>query len=269
MSDVSYYSSTKPAALQQGDICLAPIVRLEAAQGPAFHPWGEIDQHELTISPKEDELQPVRVRAGYAPVMILTHDCQMDKDSNAAYQKLRSGSARLSKADALQAVREDANLDRFVTVAPILPISLFRTGANEIKSGQALGYFYLPKSDLEEMDGESAVDLTYMATIDRHLLIDRAASLTEEARAALKLSLARLFALRSPEIGFEVEAAVGKRIVGLRKVPNSPAEIILELKDGSEVRLILSPEISTPEEPSVRAPINRKNSSRSRLGTVT
>lgn len=43
-------------------------------------------------------------------------------------------------------------------------------------------------------------------------------------------------------MGFEVEAAIGRRILGVRRVAGSALEIILILQGGGEVRLVLKPE---------------------------
>lgn len=250
----AFYLKTPPDELQQGDICFAPIARLESQPLPIRHAWEVIDEIEVRISDGEDGQAPLSVKVGYGPVMVISHDCQMDKEMNNLYHKLRRENPKLSKADALKQVEADPNLDRFITVAPILTLSQFRTDDVQIKSGGTIGCFYLPATANKIIAVDSAVDLMYAATIDRHLLENRSVSLSEESRARLRLEIARLYALRTPEIGFEVERAVGQKIVGLHRDPTSPSEIIFDLQDGSEMRLILKPEAPRPSRPSVRAP---------------
>ena len=156
--------------------------------------------------------------------MVITHDCQMDKEAEA-------------KAEA----ENHSELDRFVTVVPIVPVSWLRTDDDRLRSGEVTGYYPVLAWPERGIAGGVA-DLTFPSTIDRKLLIHRMASLTDQTRGRLRLSLTRLYAFRSPEVGFEVEAAVGHRILGVRRVLGSALEIILTLQGGGEVRLVLKPE---------------------------
>ena len=81
-----------------------------------------------------------------------------------------------------------------------------------------------------------------VASFTRHLQsIDKLAAPDEWAIAAFRLALARSDAFRTPTIGFEIEAAVGKRIKGIRTVAGNPLLIALDLSDGSSLALVQQP----------------------------
>lgn len=88
-------------------------------------------------------------------------------------------------------------LDQFVTVAPIVPVSWLRTDNDKLLSGEVTGYFPVLTWPERGIVGGVA-DLTFPSTVDRKLLIHRMASLTDQARGRLRLALARLYAFRSP-----------------------------------------------------------------------
>ena len=253
---MNYYELPQPEALQQGDIYFAPLVRIESSDA-LEHPWSQIDQIEVELpfpsEDEEDQILPL-IKAGYSPVMVLSHDCQMDRQMNSEFKRLRKETPGLSKETALSTLESDPNLDRFVTVAPILSLANFRTGLSQVKSGEVIGMFYVAPTLMSEIDTDSVVDLNYISTVDRSLLRHRVASLSSENVGRLRIALARLYALRSPEIGFELEEAVGQRIIGLRRDDSSPTEIFIQLKDGTELELLLKPALVRADRPSARAP---------------
>jgi hypothetical protein len=250
-SDV--YRTTEPDELQQGDICFAPIARLQSSTPPRAPVWEPLDQVALPVDSMSQHEPALTAHVGYTAVMVTTHDCQMDKEAQALYARLRRQRPPLAKTEAVARAEEDPELDRFVTVVPLVPVDWLRTGEQHLLSGDTTGYFPVPAWVERGIIGGVA-DLTCPTTIDRHLLIRRMASLTDDARGRLRLALARLSAFRSPEIGFEIEAAVGRRIIGVHRVGHSPLEIVLELETGSDVRLILQPEPPRPKRPARRAP---------------
>lgn len=190
---------------------------------------------------------------GYTAVMVLTHDCHMDKEANQEYRRLRALKPPVTKAEAIAAAEADPDLDRFLVVAPIVLARHLRADEASLMRGEVLGYFPVEASPDHGIAG-GVVDLTYVTTIDRHLLRQRPASLTDEARGRLRLALARLYSFRTPEVGFAVEAAVGQRVRSVSRVPDSPLEIDIELEDESTVRLVLQPAEVAPSRPSRRAP---------------
>ena len=140
-----------------------------------------------------------------------------------------------------------------MTVVPLLALDRVRTEGERLMSGATIGYFPL-EADADRGITDCVADLTFPATIDRNLLVSRTASLTDDARAQLRLALARLYAFRSPEIGFEVESLLGKRVIGLDRDPASPLELLLTTHDGDQLRLVLQPQPPQTGRPSRRAP---------------
>jgi hypothetical protein len=247
------YRASEPPELQQGDICFAPVARLQSITPPRTPVWESLDQVEFPVDAISEHEPALTAQIGYTAVMVVTHDCQMDKEAQALYARLRRQRPPLAKAAAVTLAETDPELDRFVTVVPLVPVDWLRTSEMHLLSGDTTGYFPVPAWAERGIIGGVA-DLTCPTTIDRHLLIRRMASLTDDSRGRLRLALARLFAFRSPEIGFEIEAAIGRRIIGVSHVDHSPLEIVLELENGGEVRLVLQPESPRPKRPAHRAP---------------
>ena len=204
------YRASEPAELQQGDVCFAPVARLQSSTPPRTPLWESLDQVEFPVDAISEHEPALTAHIGYTAVMVVTHDCQMDKEA------------------AVTLAENDPELDRFVTVVPLVPVDWLRTSEMHLLSGDTTGYFPVPAWAERGIIGGVA-DLTCPTTIDRHLLIRRMASLTDDSRGRLRLALARLFAFRSPEIGFEIE-------------------------NGGEVRLVLRPEPPRPKRPAHRAP---------------
>lgn len=229
------------------------MARLEAQPAPTDPAWTPTDTLRLDV-PAASELEPAfTVPTGYTAVLVVTHDCQMDKEANAAYARLRRQKPPVPKTEAIHQAESDPELDRFLTVVPLVGLERIRTDNDRLMSGQTIGYFPLPPSP-ERGIAECVADLTCPVTIDRNLLVSRTASLTDKARARLRLALGRLYAFRSPEIGFEVESLVGKRIIDIDRDPASPLELILSTDDGNRVRLVLQPQPPAKARPSRRAP---------------
>jgi hypothetical protein len=67
------------------------------------------------------------------------------------------------------------------------------------------------------------------------------AVLSEDARTALRFALARNDAFRTPEIGFELEQAISKRIFSVHQHPDNPLVVVVELADGTVVELVKQP----------------------------
>ena len=172
------------------------MVRLESSTPPLAPVWSPLDRVRLPFAAASSHEPALTAPLGYTAVMVITHDCQMDKAAEA---------------------ENHPELDRFVTVAPSVPVSWLRTDNDKLLSGEVTGYYPVLTWPERGIAGGVA-DLTFPSTIDRKLLIQRMASLTDQARDRLRLSLARLYACRSPEVGFEVEAAIGRRILDARRV---------------------------------------------------
>lgn len=247
MSVAPVYRADDDAPLQQGDLVLAPLGRLASPGAPTPSRWAALEQ-ERHVFPfeAEPELGPLESLAGYAPAMVVTHDCQMDKEFLERYRELRAGGA--PKRSAIAKAEEDPDLDRFIVVAPVIPATAFRAATKAITEQRVIGLFGIPALPAADLPA-SAVDLGYRATIDRHSIVARLAVLTEEARTALRYALARCDALRTPSIGFEIESAIGKRIRAVRAVASNPLLVELDLADGSTLTLVQRPEPVDQEGP--------------------
>lgn len=223
-------------ALQQGDIVLAPIVRLETTDNRLGR-WDILDETRITIPATQPELSPYIVKAGYAVAMLTTHDCHLDREFLRSYESLRS--TQMPKERALATAESDPNLDRFLTLSPLLPLDRFHFSREALFRHEVIGYFPVVAND-EVGIQESAVDLMYRSTVERHLIVRRLAVLGEVSRTDLRYSLARLDALRTPAIGFELENAVGSRIRAVRTGART-GSIVIELNNGDELQLLLQP----------------------------
>ncbi len=256
MTPEPFYRTDADAPLQQGDIILAPLGRLSEPEAPVPSRWQGLDQdrHRFPFG-SEPELGPVDALAGYAPAMVVTHDCHLDRELLERYRELRRQGMR--KADALAAAEDDPDLDRFVVVSPLISAAAFRAAPDAIAAQAVIGLFGVPALPQTNLPA-SAVDPTFRATIDRHSIVARLAVLTDDARTALRFALARADALRTPVIGFELEAAVGKRIRAVRAVSNNPLLVELELSDGSAVRLVHQPAPVDQTGPTRTAPGQRR-----------
>ena len=248
MNPASFYRSDQAAPLQQGDVVLAPVGRLTEPDASTPLRWRGLDQdrHRFPFG-NEPELGAVDSLAGYAPAIVVTHDCHLDRELLERYRELRGTGRR--KAEALRAAEADNDLDRFLVVAPLVPQTAVRATPDAISRQQVIGLFAVPALPAANLPA-SAADLTFRATIDRHSIVTRLAVLTDEARTALRYALARADALRTPAIGFELENAVGKRIREVRPVSDNPLLVEIELSDGSLIRLVHQPASVDQQGPS-------------------
>ncbi len=186
-----YYTRHPSEALLQGDIVFAPIVRLDANPPSSEIRWARLDQRVGLISSDEPEQPPMRAASGYTAVMITSHDCSMDKELLREYHALRAKG--VSKADAVRRAEDNEQLDRYVSVSPILPMSWLRTDAEQVARGEAIGLFPVPALPACGILA-GAVDLAMTATVDRTLVVAVLASLSEQTRVALRFALARFYA---------------------------------------------------------------------------
>lgn len=247
------------APLQQGDLLLAPVVRLASAGVPTpgggagaggsaqllNTATGRVVSAAVEVPPPAPELGPApNAQAGWAPVIVVSHDCQLDKEFNRRYQQLRDQGA--SKADAVRAAETDPSLDRWLMVAPILDLNSAaedesaRQLASSAARGDIVGLFPVPPNPSFGIVGGVA-DLTWVSTIDRHTVAARLASISTAARGRFRLALARTAALRTPELGFALEDIIGDRIDAAEKVPGSPLEVELTLRKNGTLRLLAQP----------------------------
>jgi hypothetical protein len=237
-----FYAPTGECYYQQGDIVLAPHALLAPGTEPDEQRMGlgipvrrrvwDGDEFELGVPSTVAE-------ALLAPAMITSHDCTLDKEFNRRYRELRQSGR--SKAEAIEEAGNDPSLDRLLNVAPIVPFEAAAPSATaQLKRNEVLGYFPVCESEERGVDA-GVVDLLRETTIDRSLIVDRLAILSQEARAALRYALARFWVYRAPKLTFELEQAIGKQITDVRLSRDGTLALVLVLNDGSEMRLLQAP----------------------------
>lgn len=241
------YRHDDEAPLQQGDILLAPLVRVVAAGAPSDTDAGRLfEQAKVVVSPPDPGLGEAEVRVGWGPVVLTTHDCHLEKEFQRRYRRLRR--AGRSKADAIAVAEEDPSLDRWLVVAPIYDPFIdaaagdraARQAAEAAVNGEVIGLCPIPAFAERGISGGVA-DLTWLSTIERTTIVARLASLSEEGRSRLRMALARSSALRTPELGFLLEDIIGDRIDDARANSADPLVIELELRRSGTVRLLAQP----------------------------
>lgn len=171
--------------------------------------------------------------------MVLTHDCEIDKEFNRRRTELeKQGHTR---EDAIVIASDDPTLDAFIAVSPLLGYEEVPSDQHQgIRSGIRVGYLPVPRASLFD-DEEFLVDLRRVATVDRQLVLtyERLASLTDEARGVLRFKITEAYASRALAVIEEIESMVGRTILEVDHLEESKkrSSLILYLDDGSSVRL--------------------------------
>ncbi|RIK10608.1 MAG: hypothetical protein DCC49_02845 [Acidobacteria bacterium] len=218
-------------AFRQGDILLSGVSRL-TTQDPHYPPeWDEFDEHHVDIEGR------LYVLAGPALVMVTSHDCAMEKEFQRRRKALIAGG--YSEDDAERIADNDPTLDRTIHVSPLVDPADLKIDPGNLRAGRVVGYFPVPAS-ADGLVPEALVDLTYRCTVDV-FGVTRVASISETARSQLRFHIARLDALRSPELGFGIEEVVGKQILDVEIPQSNPLLVRLRLDDESVVELMQRP----------------------------
>lgn len=243
----SFYRLDDDTPLQQGDVLLAPLVRVVPAGAPPDTGPGRLfEQAKAVVPPPDADLGEAEVRVGWGPVVLTSHDCHLEKEFQRRYRQLRR--AGRSKADAIAAAEEDPSLDRWLMVAPIHDPFIdvapgdraAQQAAEAAANGEVIGLCPIPPFAERGISGGVA-DLTWLSTIDRTTVVARLASMSEEGRSRLRTALARSSALRTPELGFILEDIIGDRIDDARRSSADPLVVELELRRSGTVRLLAQP----------------------------
>lgn len=257
----TFFRDDDDAPLQQGDVLLAPTTRLTIPAAPSgLTPGAAFDQTRAVLDPPDQALRQVQVQAGWGPLVVVSHDCHLDKDFNRRYRALRA--AGHSKKDAIRVAEDDPTLDRWVNVAPVIDPLVGLASEDEgpaataraALAGQVVGALPVPPHPERGVEGGVA-DLTWLATIDRATIVARLASMTEYGRNLLRLALARSAALRTPAVGFLLEDIVGDRIDDATRAEDDPLVIELRLHRTGTIRLLAG-----PGEPSAGGPQRTRTS---------
>lgn len=265
-ADAFYLPEVRPL-LSQGDVYLAPAVMVWSAETfqaiPLIPPAPE-QPGAVVFSPAwtrtlAQAAPPlVTLATSWAPVLVLSHDCEIDKEFNEHVDALlRQG---IPEAEAQARAESNPDLDRYVLVSPLLPYDeqeLASARWDAVRSGQKIGYF--PLAPMPAYEGaEYFVHLSRICTVERRLLSPgfKAASLAEQARSLLRFKLAEALSSRNISVVSRLEAAIGQRITDVRtvKVKRQEATVMLVLEDGSELQVGARADLEVPLPERTRHP---------------
>ncbi len=227
---------------RQGDIVLCGVSRVIAEDRHSPSQWESLDAHFVRIDDAWDSGRPLGIAAGIALAMVVTHDCQLDKEWNQRVRELQRDGMEGERAE-LEAT-SDRTLDRTLVVSPLIDPSDVRGGRGNLMAGRVIGYLPVPAHPDHLVD-ECAVDLTYQCTADR-LDVVKVASISEAARKQLRYALIQLDALRTADVGFEIEAVVGRTIRKVDVPARDPLTVRIQLDDGNVIQLLQQP--GTPDQ---------------------
>lgn len=129
-------------------------------------------------------------------------------------------------------------------MSPLVDLDDLQSDRGNLLAGRVIGYMPVPRHP-EGLIEECVVDLTYQCTIDRYDVV-KVASTSEVARKRLRYALIQLDALRTADLGFEIEAVVGRKISKVEVRKSDPLAVHIQLDDGRMVRLLQQP--GTPEQ---------------------
>lgn len=249
----AFFLGDAPPSLMQGDIVLAPSgVLLDGAVHPAVlsvpiapEVGGSVTVPAWQPPNTRDHaaLPPATVQqTRYGPVLVLSHECELEKDYNAFVRQLMREGA--SQDEAEETARTTAGLDPWVVVAPLLTYidveaewaPALRTPGRlaDVRLGARVGYFPIPAIP-GVGDTEFAVPLGQATTIARSLLRPglRLASLSDLARGALRYKLTKVFSTRDLSVLTELEAAVGQTIRQVQTTPRPKKQVAIALYLGN------------------------------------
>jgi len=236
--DAPYFEVTRRGQLAQGDIFLAPNALVcgvtgdeAASEGPAIPAAvGEAVTVRLWGQPAfgpSSGAPPVNAVAGWTPIMVLTHDCELDKEFNEHVSQYLRDHPGVSEEDVVAMISPRADLHRHAQVAPLLPcddavVPAVRHGG--IRQARKIGSVPVP-----------AMPAYGIARHTHH----KVASLSETARQLLRFKLAEALASRNVALVRTLEAALGRTSVEVRAIKsrNTTATVGLILDDGSEVQV--------------------------------
>lgn len=227
---------------RQGDIVLCGVSRIIAEDRYSPAQWESLDAHFLQIDDAWEEGHPLGIAAGIGLAMVITHDCQLDKEWNQRVRELERSGVDRERAE--REASSDVTLDRTLIVSPLVDPSELRSDRGNLLAGRVIGYLPVPAHP-DNFVAECVADLTYQCTIDR-LDVAKVASITDAARKQLRYALVQQDALRTADLGFEVEAVVGRTIQKVEVPARDPLTVQLQLDDGQVIQLLQQP--GTPDQ---------------------
>lgn len=255
----SIYAINEVRPLQQGDIIFSSgVVRLTVANEIFTPPaWVGIDTIQSQMVAAKSKTSGLGTIGGPALVMVLSHDCQLDKDINRAARQLMKADSSLTPDAAFELAEQNPELDRFVLVAPLVDVHQIPNGGdqnitNSILAGMTLGYF--PLQDEKNLAiHRTVVDLNYRSTVDVFTLSRRLTSLTDIARLQLRYALARMDSLRVPVLETVFSEAIGQKITDVLPPRKGSQTVKLVLENGKALEVLLP-----PTEPEQAGPTRKK-----------
>jgi hypothetical protein len=254
---VTGYEPIPHATLRQGDIILAPSAVLVPSRegdldaprsGPAR--LGDTQRLALWEDGAGSRAPELSVEVGFSPVLVLSHDCDLEKEFNERVRELLAEGR--SEAEAVEIAEGDPTLDPFAAVASLKPYDLLPPRRHAgVRAGQRIGCF--PLDRLPRDGGDYFVDLGQVSTLSVALLRQdgKVASLDRDSVFELRYKLAEAYAIRDLAVLQELERMTGRAIVRAEAVPRSGKKTSLQLylDDGDIVHLeIRKPRDELPQE---------------------
>jgi hypothetical protein len=254
---VTAYEAVPHPTLRQGDIILAPSVVLVPPEqrdlsAPRRGPERLGDLQRLALwDADERALSPdVSAELRLSPVLVLSHDCDLEKEFNERVRDLMA--AGVPQDQAVAEAEADSSLDPLAVVAPLRAFSESPAQRHAgVRQGQRIGFF--PILQLPRDGGDYFVDLGQVTTVSVQLLpqAGKVASLAPESVYELRYKLGEAYAIRDLAVLQELERLTGRTIVRATALPKSGKKTSLQLflDDGDIVHLeIRKPRESLPEE---------------------
>ncbi|MDA8355169.1 MAG: hypothetical protein M0Z95_02450, partial [Actinomycetota bacterium] len=103
---------------RQGDIVLCGVSRIIADDRHSLPQWESLDAHFVQIDDAWDTGRPLGIAAGIGLAMVVTHDCQLDKEWNQRVRELQRSGMTLDRAE--REAASDVTLDRTLVVSPLV-----------------------------------------------------------------------------------------------------------------------------------------------------
>lgn len=241
----SIFTTDTSRPLQQGDVFVqGGFSRIAASDGWSPTAWAPYESYRHTFAAADTAVgTPAHdVVAGLALVMVVSHDCHLDKELHLAAKALLRAHPDRGEEWAYAQAETDDTLDRHVIVSPI--VSADAVAVNDSKmllASRVVGYLAVPPSDRHGLIETTIVDLGQRTTVDRLTLTRRLASLGDEARLQLRYALARMDSLRTPDLTAELEAAVGQRIMSIDRPTGRRATLLIAFEDGGTLEVLPRP----------------------------
>lgn len=227
-----YYQDLHPdSTLTQGDIILAPtsVIFPGTAESDVTGPTDLAQLRRTTLwVASADELPaapPLYAETRWGAAMVIPHPCAMEKEWNERVQELIADGA--TEDQAIDTATADTDLDRYVTLAPLLPYEDMPANRHRgIQTNQRLGNFPVCESDTLP---SAFVDFARLSTVHYSVALRkrRVASLSTLAVAHLHHALVMHFAYRGYAGLSKIEQAVGRTITDLKVSNRAKNKIVV------------------------------------------